>query len=86
MMDGWIHYFGEHVFALWKYVDFSTQLWNLLGPSLGDVYIYAVQFGSNKFSNPFLGTLCVNGLIILIIKKQVFSLCQIIKLEYISIG
>ena len=25
----------------------------------------------------------MNGLIILIIKKQVFSLCQIIKLEYI---
>ena len=39
-----------------------------------------------SFLSPFCGTLSENGLIILIIKKQVLSLCQIIKVEYISIG
>ena len=68
-----------------KVCGFSTQteiFWDLSWAT----YIYAVKFGSNEFSNPFLCTLCVNGLIILIIKKQVFSLCQIIKVEYISTG
>ena len=35
-----------------------------------------------SFLSPFWGTLCVNGLIILIIKKQVFSL---VRLSYWSI-
>ena len=51
------------------------------------IYIYTpFSLVPMSFLSPFCGTLSENGLIILIIKKQVFILCQIIELEYISTG
>ena len=69
--------------SLWIFPLICEIFWDLSWAT----YIFTpFSLVPKSFLSPFWGTLCVNGLIILIIKKQVFSLCQIIKLEYISIG
>ena len=70
--------------SLWIFHSNLKSFGTLAWPS---IYIYTpFSLVPMSFLSPFCGTLSENGLIILIIKKQVFILCQIIELEYISTG